>query len=150
MQIREWRLERVGFLALLLIIVLCLLGLFSGGPLSNVQQRTPSGDLQVEYQRFLRNGATTNLVLTLRSRDGAEAAVQFEGELLDSGRIETLVPEPLASATHDGSGLALRFAPDAEGVARVYLAFRSDGVGLYRFRVIANGEALDLQHFIYP
>lgn len=146
----EWRIERLGFLVFLVIIGLCLLGLFSGGPLSHVQQRTASGDLQVEYQRFLRNGATSTLVLTLRSRDVNEPSVRFEGDLLQSGRIDGVVPEPVASAAYDTSGLALRFQPNADGVARVYVAFRSDGVGLYRFRVIANGEALDLQHFIYP
>ncbi|MDH1265217.1 MULTISPECIES: hypothetical protein [unclassified Pseudomonas] len=150
LQAQQWRLERIGFFVLLLLIILCLLGLFSGGPLSQVQQRTASGDLQVDYQRFLRNGATTTLVVTVRSRDGGEAGVQFEGELLDSGRIESVVPEPLGSASHAHSGVALRFEPDAEGVARVHVSFRSDAVGLYRFRVVANGEALDLQHFIYP
>lgn len=150
LQTRQWRLERVGFLVMLLIIVLCLLGLFSGGPLSQVQQRTASGDLQVDYQRFLRNGATTTLVVTVRSQAGAEALVQFDGELLDSGQIETLVPEPVASASHARSGVALRVTPNEEGVARLYVGFRSDAVGLYRFRVSANGEALDLQHFIYP
>ncbi|MNQ33108.1 hypothetical protein D3C85_465300 [compost metagenome] len=146
----HWRIERVGFYVLLLLILATMLGLFSKGPLSHARDQTVSGSLALDYQRYLRNGAISGMVLMLRGPAGKDLDVQISGDLLESVTIEGMVPTPAASATHEGSGLALRLRPDAEGRARVHLALRADGLGLYRSTVSANGESLSLRQFIYP
>lgn len=146
----HWRIERIGFYVLLLLILATLLGLFSKGPLSHAQDQTVSGSLALDYQRYLRNGATSSLVLMLRGPAGKDLDVQISGDLLEGVTIESMVPAPVTSASYEGSGLALRVRPDAEGRARVHLALRVDGVGLHRSRVSANGESLSLHQFIYP
>ena len=146
----HWRIERVGFLALLLLVLATLLGLFSRGPLSHAREQTISGSLALDYQRYLRNGATSGLVLMVSGQAGKDLDVQISGDLLEAVTLEGMAPAPVASATYEGSGLALRLRPDAAGRARVHLAFRADGVGLYRSTVSANGESLSLHQFIYP
>lgn len=150
LQASHWRFERVGFLVLLLVVALSLLGLFSNGPLSEASYRSPTGALQVQHQRFLRNSATTTLKLHVRSRPGQVVEVLISGGLLAGGRLTGLSPEPQSSAAHDGKGIALNFKADASGRAHILVDFTSDGIGPYRFTIAANGEVLKLRHFIYP
>ncbi|MCY1392366.1 hypothetical protein D9M68_305460 [compost metagenome] len=146
----HWGIERIGFVILLALMLLTLLGLFSRGWLSHVHAQTASGGLELEYQRFLRNGATSNLVLTVRGEAGKEADVRIAGAFLQGVTVESLVPQPAASSSHEETGIALRLKPDANGRAQVHLALRSDGLGHYASRVLANGESLELNQFIYP
>jgi len=146
----HWRIERVGFVALIVLITLALLGVFSSGPLSQVQQQTESGNLAVEYQRFIRNGATSELIFTLHSRPGQTVEMTLDDALLEEGTVEGMVPEPVSSFAHKGAGLVLRLQANAEGLATVRLAMRSSGIGSYRYSVHANGESLPLHQFIYP
>ncbi len=146
----HWRFEQIGFYVLLLVMLLALLGLFSKGGLSLTHAQTVSGSLAVEYQRFLRNGATSNIVLTVRGKPGQVSRIQISGALLDGVTVESIVPPPRAAATFAGGGLELTVRPDATGQARIHLALRSDGVGSYRSQLQANGETVKLYQFIYP
>ncbi|CAN7169907.1 hypothetical protein LJR232_000236 [Aquipseudomonas alcaligenes] len=145
-----WMLERIGAWLLLLIVLLTLLGLFSKGLLSSVEAMSPQGQLHVDYERFLRNGATSTLVIDLKGQPGETLDLKLEGEMLEGSTIESIHPQPVSGATHRGTGLSLQLRPDAQGHARIHLGLRADGVGLYDSRVIGNGESVDLTQFIYP
>ena len=54
LQLRVWRIERAGWYALLLLVMLALLGLFSKGPLSDATVTGSLGHLQVYDQRQWR------------------------------------------------------------------------------------------------
>src|SRR5215213_3802507 len=62
-QERTWAVQRIGWWAMGLLIVLALAGLFAAGPLSSTQTQDPTGALRAEYQRFLRLQAPSTLVL---------------------------------------------------------------------------------------
>lgn len=70
--------------------------------------------------------------------------------LLGGFTVESIVPPPQASATHEGGGMELLVRPDTKGQTRIYLALRSNGVGILRSRVSAHGEDLSFHQFIYP
>ncbi|HEV2128712.1 MAG TPA: hypothetical protein VGR22_08850, partial [Thermomicrobiales bacterium] len=58
-QEREWKVQRVGWALMLVVIVLALVGLFGTGPLSAVEREADDGTLVLEYQRFVRHGGRT-------------------------------------------------------------------------------------------
>ncbi len=150
LQRRFWRFERVGWLALLMLIALALAGLFSKGPLSHVQARTADARLQVEYERFSRNGAQEDLVISTHSAPGRIHYVVMGGELLRGYSIETMYPLPAPSRSR-GQDLLVPLQADAQGLATLYLTLRSNGVGRYRGVIgLQDGPALDIGKFIYP
>ena len=57
-QRREWRAQQIGWIALGLFLAAALAGLFGGGPLSSARASDPGGGLTVDYQRFVRAGAS--------------------------------------------------------------------------------------------
>ncbi|PZE09376.1 hypothetical protein DMX10_31445 [Pseudomonas sp. 57B-090624] len=149
-QRRLWALERIGSWLLLLVVLLTLLGLFSKGVLSSVEARGAQGRLHVDYERFLRNGATSTLVIDIKGKPGEALSLELEGEMLEGSTVESIHPQPESGATHRNTGLSLRLQPDAQGHVRVHLGVRADGVGLYRSRILGGGETIDLSQFIYP
>jgi len=149
-QRRIWRFERLGWYALMVLIVLTLAGLFSKGPLSTTEVRSADGQLRVEYQRFLRNGSSDALVIHMRGAAHTPLALEINGELLQGFNVEMLQPQPLKASTA-GEGVKLWTLSDDQGRATLHLTLRSDGVGRFDTRVsLANGATVDLSQFIYP
>lgn len=149
-QRRAWRFERIGWAGLLLLIALTFAGLFSKGPLSQVSAHTADGALQVQYERFSRNGAQDDMVVTATGSPGQMRYLQLGGELLKGVSIEALHPEP-APLRSEGQDLVIPMQADSRGVATLYLTLRNNGVGLYRARLaLIGGESLAIPKLIYP
>ncbi len=150
LQRKVWRFERLGWYGLVVLIGLTLAGLFSKGPLSSAEVRSADGQLRVEYQRFLRNGASAELIVHLQGKPRAPIEVELSGQLLRGFEVEMLQPQPL-KASAAGDGVRLWVLSDGAGQASVHLTARSQGVGSFATRVsLPSGTALDLSQFIYP
>jgi hypothetical protein len=145
-----WRSERYGMWWMLAVVLLTLLGLFSKGLLSTTHQASAQGQLQVDYERFLRNGASSSMTIELHGEPGSELTLTIEGELLDGLSVEGITPPAEHAATYARSGMQLQLKADAQGTARVHLEVRADGVGRYHSVLAANGQRLTLNQFIYP
>lgn len=150
LQRKVWRFERLGWYGLVVLIGLTLAGLFSKGPLSSADARSADGQLRVEYQRFLRNGSSDELIVHLQGKPREPVEVEISGELLRGFEIEMLQPQPL-KASAAGEGVRLWVLSDDAGQAKVHLTVRSDGVGGFETRIATpTGTALRFSQFIYP
>ncbi|WAJ39847.1 hypothetical protein OU800_11670 [Pseudomonas sp. GOM7] len=145
LQIRGWQIERVGWYGLLLLVALALAGLFSKGPLSDARLASPRGELQVHYQRFMRNGASSLLLVRLPRA----AALELGGELLQGFSIESIQPQPASSVSDGQGGLVLHFGKGA-AITEVSIQLKADGVGAYRSHLQAAGQRVEISQFIYP
>ncbi|UII69087.1 hypothetical protein LVW35_15445 [Pseudomonas sp. HN11] len=150
LQRKIWCFERVGWYGLVVLIGLTLAGLFSKGPLSSAEALSADGQLRVEYQRFLRNGSSDELIVHLRGKPREPVEVEISGELLRGFEIEMLQPQPLKSSAA-GEGIRLWVLSDNAGQAIVHLTVRSDGLGSFATRVsLPTGTSLGFSQFIYP
>ncbi|MBV4491224.1 hypothetical protein [Pseudomonas oryzicola] len=150
MQQRVWRFERVGWYALVVIVLLALAGLFGNGPLSDAQVASDDGRVQVDYQRLSRSGTTDNLRITVRGTPGEAVQVVLGGNLLREASIETMQPEPQVSRSH-GKSLLLQLGTSQDGVATLYLTLRSEHVGRLEGVVRAGqSSAVHFATFLYP
>jgi hypothetical protein len=95
-QEREWTIQRIGWVTMMLIIVAALLGLFGTGPLSAATAGDAAGPIAVEYQRFVRHDGRTTLKIRVDSRQGAEgqAEVWLAADYVDGVEIQHVSPEP--------------------------------------------------------
>ncbi len=149
-QQRLWRSESQGLWWMLAVVLLTLLGLFSHGLLSTTHQVSAQGQLRVDYERFLRNGASSSMTIELHGQPGSELALNIEGELLDGLSVEGITPPAEHAATYSQSGMQLKLKADATGTARVHLEIRADGLGRYHSLMAAGEQRLELNQFIYP
>jgi hypothetical protein len=150
LQRKVWRFERLGWYGLVVLIGLTLAGLFSKGPLSSAEARSVDGHLRVEYQRFLRNGSSDEVIVYLQGKPREPVEVEISGELLRGFEIEMLQPQPL-KASAAGEGVRLWVLSDNAGRAIVHLTVRSDGVGSFKTHVsLPTGTSLGFSQLIYP
>lgn len=149
-QRKVWRFERYGWYGLVLLILLALAGLFSGGILSAKNVRSQDGEVRVEYEMFHRYGASEPMKITVKGAADSTVEVALEGELLEGFTVETLLPEAVR-ARGDSQGIRLWVRTDSQGQASLYLSLRSNGVGLFRSRIAtASSRGVALDQFIFP
>jgi hypothetical protein len=122
-QEREWRVQRVGWAIMLLIILLALLGLFGTGPLSSGSAEAGDGALEAGYQRFIRHDGRTTLTLEVdasQASDG-EVRVWLASDYLDAMQVEQVSPQP--SETIAGGDRIVYVFPVDDQAARLSVSF---------------------------
>lgn len=150
-QRRHWRLERIGWVAFVLIVLSALLGLFSQGVFSLNTVASADGALSVEHQRFERNGAASALRVAVQGEPDAQVQLEITGDLLEKFTIEGMQPAPLSSASFRGGlRLVLRTDPAGDAVLRVALRAAGPGVSRSHFALSGGAAAVTVSQFIYP
>jgi len=149
LQKQLWKLERFGWIALCGLVAITLLGVFGSGPLSRTEARTPSGELLVDYERFERNGASSQLQVKARAGGDGKVWLSIDGALLERFTIESIHPQPITAESF-GTGLRLQFQPDAQGWTTAYFSLHPDGIGPAKSVARLNGQSVTLSQFIYP
>jgi hypothetical protein len=150
-QHRQWLAQRVGWALGIAILVLGGLGLFGGGPLSEVTAGTPA--LRVEYERFLRRDSPTELRVDARPV-GDQVRLAVSREYLHALRIESILPYPERLEETDREViLAFRAAPRATSL-RITFNVTPLHVGALHAQVraaAANPPApVRIDQFTYP
>jgi hypothetical protein len=144
LHITGWVVQRIGWGAMLVFIVLGSLGLFGDGFLSR-QQIIREG-VVVHYERFFRIQAETEI----RVHATAEAnliEVKLSPAFTENYRIVRTIPEPNDRRLENGS---LAFGFPATGSADIVFVVEPATVGSNVSGVIVNDVRFELSAFIYP
>jgi hypothetical protein len=152
-QQKEWRVQPVIWLLGALLLGAALLGLFGNGPVS--RQVAASNAVAVEYERFVRKRAPTDLTMQIQPNAlaGDEVAVWVDRAYFASIDIERVLPEPVAMATA-GDRVIYRFAVpqgDVQAPAEITFSLEPDKSGFARGRIgIVSGNEVAFDQFVYP
>lgn len=93
-QRREWAVQRAGWWALTAFVLAALLGGFGGGPLSSARAGSQGSGLWIDYERFVRLGATSRLLVHFGGPSTAARELRINRDYFESLRVEQIVPEP--------------------------------------------------------
>ena len=143
----EWRIQRFGWLVILIFLALAFAGLFGNGPLSHAYADGPVG--RVDYERFVRNGAPTELVVTAGGTSRGISRIEITAEFLEAVRVQRITPEPIA-VRMQGEALVYEFAAEAPGGR---ITFHLDPQRLWRHTAqvkIDAGAPLEISQLTYP
>lgn len=152
-QRRVWTAERIGWVVIALVLLAGGLGLLgSAGPLNRVTA-DDGGMLRVEYARFARHSAPTELQMTLGPSATTQELVRIavSREYLEAVEVARLLPEP-----SDVELTAEEFVyvfPVAEQGKPLTITFALEPEEYWRHRGtvrLPGGEAVRITQFIYP
>ncbi|MBW3634609.1 MAG: hypothetical protein KY456_16440 [Chloroflexi bacterium] len=150
-QHREWTVQRVGWLVMTAIIVAALIGLFGAGPISSATAGT--GPLQLQFSRFERRHAPTELEVTLLNSAVIQDQVELwiSSDYLERTTIESIVPEPEEVSETDNQ-VVYRFGIDDQArTPTIHIALEYDDPGLTTGRIgLTDGPELTFWQFVYP
>jgi hypothetical protein len=150
LQRRIWRFERVGWYFLVVVVLLTLCGLFSHGLLSSTTVTSAQKDLTVEYERFHRSGGVNPMIIRSRGAPGKSHTIILGSAMMEGFSIDSIQPQPVSSAG-TRQGLRLTLTGDDQGDSTLYLAWRSDGLGMFKSGIsVEGGGQVSINQFIYP
>lgn len=148
-----WRLERVSWALMALLLVAAALGVFGGGPASHA--RTGSArTVELEYDRLLRAAAPTEYRLQVQPgtvRDG-QLNVRIAQDLVDVMEIDSLVPEPESVTAGPGyTEFTFRIVAGGRSPAHVVIGFQPVTFGRFSGHISVEGaRPLPVSHLVYP
>lgn len=149
---KAWRIERIAWFVIALMLAAALLGVFGGGVLSEAQVGSRQ-TVMVEYDRLLRSSAPSLMRFRVHPslrRDGA-VRLRIDRSIVSRMEIESIVPQPLSQASGaDYNEFVFAVAP-GESPATIDLRYRPSTFGRMRGEVSIAGEhALAIDQFVYP
>lgn len=149
-QQKDWRVERIGWCVMGLLVVLACLGLFSDGPLSATTAHDEARQLTVEHERFYRYGAASDMRWKVPGTPGTETTIAVGQPFLEAFTLETVTPTPSRmSATPDG--IQMTFSRQEGSSLEILLALTPDKVGRAAFDIRLQGtQPVRISTFIYP
>jgi hypothetical protein len=152
-QRREWRVQRIGWAVMGLLLLAALAGLLGPGPLSDAAAGRAGGPLRVEYSRFERMQSPGELRIHVAARLARTGTVRLR---LNRGFVEKidlvrLYPEPVSTDV-DGNGFTYEVgtsgaaAPITAVVQYKYRAFGRMPVQV----AVEDGAAVSFEQWVYP
>jgi hypothetical protein len=145
----EWRLQRVAWPLLVLLLLAVMAGLLGQGPMAEASAHAPDGSLRLDYHRLVRRGAVQALQLRLQAR-GTQVALSLDGSYADRMDIEQVDPPPLLTRSANGITTYV-FAALPGRELRAQLQVRPAHVGSTRaWLSLDDGPRVPFEQFAYP
>jgi hypothetical protein len=152
-QRKQWRVERIGWAVMILLILAALAGAFGGGgPLSSATSATPDSRVRVKHERFARVLAPMSVEITVAQPAGARSLqIRISESYMGAMSVRSIIPEPNSTALADQM-VVLAFDPSsAAGDIKVRLGLEPQTIGSVKGTVVVDGGApLRFGHFIFP
>lgn len=151
-QRRMWKIQRIGWAAMAVIVILGLVGLFGHGPVSRASVGDRQGPLWIEYERFGRHQGSSELRLHIRVADTSKPVSIWIGpDYAAHVDIQQITPSPLRTTLADhGFTFEIATADQHEpGVVTLLLQFRDIGWVTGEIR-LPGSNPLSIRQFVYP
>ena len=150
-QEKTWRVQRVGWIVMALLVAAGLAGAFARGPLSRAEAEGPG--LRIEYERFERYQAPSEIRVRLAPEavvDGS-VALMLDGDYADRVPVERIDPAPERSAPTAGGHILYFPVPPNARPGTVIFQIRPQLVGLVHGRIgIAGAAPVSFTQFVWP
>jgi hypothetical protein len=144
----QWRIERIGWLLMGLLLIVALLGfLGGGGPLTGTTDS--AGEARVHYYRVVRFQGQDRLQLALPAEE-QQATVTFNQPFLDGMEVEDVEPQPdSVEAGKEGVTYVFNVA-EGERAADVSFTLRPQHIGFHKARLETSAGVLSVRQFAVP
>jgi hypothetical protein len=152
-QRREWAFERAGWGVMLLLVVAALLGVLGQGPLSHTETDGPDGTFRLEYDRFLRHRAETELSVHLSAEKTGRSEVRLwlGQNYLDRVLLNQVTPPPAHVEAGEGRSVFVFRVADRGRPARIVFHIEPQSAGSLPGRAGLDGDnGLSFNQFVYP
>jgi hypothetical protein len=152
-QAREWKVERIAWVGLGLVILLALAGLFGHGPISWTSASTDDGSLEVAFERFGRRGGSQDLVITAAASaaDGGQWEIDMSLAYSETMDIDSITPQPESVEAVDGAVRYTFIQPEPGVDLEATFSVTPDGMWNTSGDIgFADGPSVRVSHFLFP
>lgn len=151
-QKKMWKVERVGWGVMGLISLAGLLGVLGPGLLGHTTQGGKNDPLKIEFERFGRYQAPTELRVQLGTaiQQGDNVRVGISRDYLEQMQIQQITPEP-ESVESQSDKLVYHFrVTSLDQPTAITFYLEPETIGPLSGSVELQGQTLQFNQFIYP
>lgn len=141
-----WKIQKVCWVIIVVVMLLIAAGVFGNGPLSNV--REIKKNITVEYERFSRHKGEIKTTIHLTGVQ-QHVNVSIPVTYLSAFKLETVFPGSYESKIESGAVLYTFDSGNSTSLTIHFFA-HPEKSGLIRGNWIVNKAPFQLTHFIYP
>ncbi|MBS7563650.1 hypothetical protein KHS38_04465 [Mucilaginibacter sp. Bleaf8] len=138
----SWRLQKVAWVAMFVLIAIVCTGLFGDGMLSDTTGNKQN--VNIKYERYLRYQAEKMVLISAKENIHT---ITISQSLVDNFKITEFVPQPESSYVQDGHRVYV-YKPEKN--LRVLLYIIPMKAGHAEGDIIINNVAFHPKFFIYP
>lgn len=152
-QRRSWKVQRIGWALMALVVVAAALGLLGGsGLLSDTIIGSETDELQIRYHRFLRQGKPVTLdIQAWPADDEKQVKIQLDRDYLNHFKLDQVVPEPSQTEAHSETLIFTFDLAQPGDSVEIKFDMRPEFSGAVSGHVgIENGPSLEISHFVLP
>ena len=143
----EWRVERIAWPLLYLLLAALGFGLLGDGPIGRTEVR--AGGLAVEHARLARRHSEQELVLTMTPTD-SQVAVAMSTDILRKAELASVVPLP-REVQGGPDETRFIFRSQAGKAMQIQLRLKATEAGVLRGRLrVDDGPAIEFSQFVVP
>ncbi len=149
---RQWKIQRVGWVVMALIVVAALLGVFGSGPLSAATVGDEAS-LALQYQRFVRHQGQGELVVRVAPNETVEGRVEFwlTTEFLGEIDLQGISPEPDEVRSAGDRQIFVFLVNDPAGPLEVTISYFPNGLGRVSGGIgLVDGPDFSFNQLSYP
>jgi hypothetical protein len=149
---REWRFERVGWIALAVVLVAGIAGMFGDGFVADASSRSADGAAVLSYERIIRQDAPTELQLHLAAASVADSVVvvSIAEAYLAAMDVQRVVPEPVLVRASSGRVEYHLRRLDPSRTMRVRFTVRAAAMGARDAVLAVDGRTLRFRQLVLP
>ena len=141
---RSWKIQRAGWVLLLLFVSSAALGVFGNGWLSKVHRQL--NEYSVDYERFGRYGMPQQIKLMAPSKEG-KVVFTFPQSFTELYEIQSITPQPYRQ-NFDQANITMEFAANAPVL--LMLEIEAEKIGSHSVQFKINDQVFTISQFIYP
>lgn len=149
----EWRFEQVGWVIWAAVVLIAATGLLGNGPLSSALAASPDGSVQIEYPRFNRLQAESELKVRLGNRllRGGVVHLKVSRAFDDTAAIERIQPEPRETVNAGRYAIYLFPVSPSAATADFTFRFKSSRAGIHMYAFgIEDGPEVQVRTVVLP
>jgi len=146
----EWKVERIAWVVMALILLAALAGLLGPGPLSKAVAGDRASALWVEYHRFERYQAPTKLIIHL-TPPAREIRLWINYGFMRNVDLEHIDPEPERSEAGADRYSFPFVLNDTKNEIILTVYFKANEFGMLHTEMgLENGPSLRFSQMVYP
>ena len=152
-QRRQYIVQRIGWLLMLAVVIAALVGVFGRGPVSRKFVRSSDQSLSVQYERFARSQAQTELKLTVskNSLTGRTLRLRLDRQYMSKFEVVEISPEPEQTDLSSDAMTLVYQVPKRDGPLLVKLILEPTEFGSVEGTAGVEGkDPVLFKQFVYP
>ena len=152
-QRREWAAQRIGWGAMLLVVLGALAGVFGRGPLAKAAAGDEGGPLRLEYERITRKRSPAALKVRLAPNLATDSTVRvwLDRNYVEGIELERVVPEPEHVETAGDRVVFVFRVADPAQPAEIIFHIQPERPWIQSGRIgLASGPPLAFSQFVFP